>query len=198
MIRNCIQKSPSLIKQSSNICYQTKLNNFRENRSYGKEKRIESIQKFYDSTRSLPGQNPSENIDSHDNSMYHKSLTNMKCKGDFEVCVCLLNGYNSSICPYVKDSKGVSACNNYPVNMDNYNYYSKGLVEDYNKKWNKKLTLEEYYKNLKFISIEQQNNSKMSPPLRNNYPYIKDNYPLNIKTLVEDFNKRCKTNLTMY
>ena len=130
MFRNCIQKSSSLIKQSSkNICYQTKLNNFRENRSYGKEKRIESIQKFYDSTRANPYKKPSENIDSHDNSMYHKSLTNMKCKSDFEVCVCLLNEYKSNICPYVKDSKMT---------------------------------------------------------------------PLNIKTLVEDFNKRCKTNLTMY
>ena len=127
MIRNCIRKSPSLIKQSSNICYQTKLNNFRENRSYGKEKRIESIQKFYDLTRINPSKN--KNIDSHDNSMYHKSLTNMKCKSDFEVCICILNEYKSNICPYVKDSKMT---------------------------------------------------------------------PLNIKTLVEDFNKRCKTNLTMY
>ena len=147
MIRNCIRKSPSLIKPSSNICYQTKLNNFRENRSYGKEKRIESIQKFYDSTRSLPGQNPSENIDSHDNSMYHKSLTNMKCKSDLEVCVCLLNGYNSDICPYIKDSK---IKKNYPINMNNHDYSPKTLVEGFNKKWDKKLTVEEYYKTLHF------------------------------------------------
>ena len=148
MIRNCIRKSPSLIKQSSNICYQTKINNFRENRSYGKEKRIEAIQKFYDLTRINPSKN--KNIDSQDNSMYHKSLTNMKCKSDFEVCVCLLNGYNSSICPYVKDSEGGSVCNNYPVNMDNYDYSSKALVEGFNKKWDKKLTIEEYYKTLHF------------------------------------------------
>ena len=128
MIRNCIQKSSSLIKHPSNICYQTKINNFRENRSYGKEMRLESIKKFYDLTRANPYKIPSKNIDLQDNSMYHKSLTNMKCKSDFEVCVCLLNGYNSKICPYVKDSKMI---------------------------------------------------------------------PLNIKTLVEDFNKRCKTNLTM-
>ena len=63
MFRNCIQKSSSLIKQSSkNICYQTKLNNFRENRSYGKEKRIESIQKFYDSTRATPYKNLYKNL----------------------------------------------------------------------------------------------------------------------------------------
>jgi len=103
MIRNCIQKSSSLIKQSSkNLCYQTKINNFRENRSYGKEKRIESIQKFYDLTRDGY---MSENIDSHDNSFYHKSLINMKCKCEYEVCVCILNKYNQNICPYVKDSK---------------------------------------------------------------------------------------------
>ena len=151
MIRNCIRKSPSLIKQSSNISYQTKINNFRENRSYGKEKRIESIQKFYDLTRANPYKKtykiPSKNIDSHDNSMYHKSLTNMKCKSDFEVCVCLLNGYNSSICPYVKDSK---TKNNYPVNMDNHDYSPKTLVEGFNKKWDKELTVEEYYKTLHF------------------------------------------------
>ena len=82
--------------------------------------------------------------------MYHKSLTNMKCKGDFEVCICILNEYKSNICPYVKDSKGVSVCNNYPVNMDNYDYSSKALVEGFNKKWDKKLTIEEYYKTLHF------------------------------------------------
>ena len=118
MIRNCIQKSPSLIKQSSNICYQTKLNNFRENRSYGKEKRIESIQKFYDSTRANPYKKPSENIDSHDNSMYHKSLTDKNSKKH--------------------------------AHMNNHDYSPKTLVEGFNKKWDKKLTVEEYYKTLHF------------------------------------------------
>ena len=89
MIRNCIRKSPSLIKPSSNICYQTKLNNFRENRSYGKEKRIESIQKFYDSTRANPYKKPSENIDSHDNSMYHIC---------FNVYISILFYKNSKLC----------------------------------------------------------------------------------------------------
>ena len=119
MIRNCIQKSPSLIKQSSNICYQTKINNFRENRSYGKEMRIESIKKFYDSTRANKSETPpnsNENIDSHDNSMYHKSLTD-------------------------KNSK---------KHAHNYDYSSKALVECFNKKWDKKLTIEEYYKTLHF------------------------------------------------
>ena len=115
MFRNCIRKSPSLIKQSSNICYQTKLNNFRENRSYGKEKRLESIQKFYDSTRANPSENPSENpskfpdenIDSHDNSMYHKSLKDK----------------NSKVHPH----------------MNNYDYSAKALVDDFNKRWIKKI-----------------------------------------------------------
>ena len=120
MFRYCIQKSPSLIKQSSNISYQTKINNFRENRSYGKEMRIVSIKKFYDSTRvnqpNIPS-NPDENIDSHDNSMYHKSLTDK----------------NSKI----------------HAHMNNHDYSAKALVDDFNKRWIKKLTLEEYYKYLK-------------------------------------------------
>ena len=136
MIRNCIRKSPSLIKQSSNICYQTKLNNFRENRSYGKEKRIESIQKFYDSTRANPYKilYKNKNIDSHDNSMYHKSLTNMKCKSDFEVCICILNEYKSNICPYVKDSKMI------PLNI-------KTLVEDFNHKCKTNMIMTQYFEN---------------------------------------------------
>ena len=120
MFRYCIKKSSSLIKQSSNIIYQTKINNFRENRSYGKEMRIESIKKFYDSTRANPPETPpnsNENIDSHDNSMYHKSLTDK----------------NSKI----------------HAHMNNHDYSAKALVDDFNKRWIKKLTLEEYYKYLK-------------------------------------------------
>jgi len=120
MFRNCIKKSSSLIKQSSNISYQTKINNFRENRSYGKEMRIVSIKKFYDSTRvnqpNIPS-NPDENIDSHDNSMYHKSLTDK----------------NSKVHPHI----------------NNHDYSTKALVEDFNKRWKKNLTLEEYYKYFK-------------------------------------------------
>ena len=112
MFRNCIQKSSSLIKQSSNISYQTKINNFRENRSYGKEMRIVSIKKFYDSTRVNQ-----HNIDSHDNSMYHKSLTDK----------------NSKVHPHI----------------NNHDYSTKALVEDFNKRWKKNLTLEEYYKYFK-------------------------------------------------
>ena len=29
------------------------------------------------------------------------------------------------------------------------------------------------------------------------HPYINDNYPLNVKFLVDDFNKKSNTNLTM-
>ena len=29
------------------------------------------------------------------------------------------------------------------------------------------------------------------------HPYIKDNYPLNVQFLVDDFNKKSNTNLTM-
>ena len=47
----------------------------------------------------------SENIDSHDNSMYHKSLY-----------------------------------------RNNYNYSIKSVVDDYNKRWNKNVTIEEYLK----------------------------------------------------
>jgi len=114
MFRNCIKKSSSLIKQSSNISYQTKINNFRENRSYGKEMRIESIKNFYDSTRvNKPNilSNPDENIDSHDNSMYHKSL----------------KGKKSKVYPHI----------------NNHDYSTKALVEDFNKRWKKNLTLEE-------------------------------------------------------
>ena len=117
MFRNCIKKSSSLIKQSSNISYQTKINNFRENRSYGKEMRIVSIKKFYDSTRASPSKIPDENIDSHDNSMYHKSLTDK----------------NSKVYPHI----------------NNHDYSTKALVEDFNKRWKKNLTLEEYYKYFK-------------------------------------------------
>lgn len=52
-----------------------------------------------------------ENIDSHDNSLYHKSLKNKSCY------------YNN-----------------------NYNYSIKSIVEDYNARWNKNLTIEEYLK----------------------------------------------------
>lgn len=49
-----------------------------------------------------------ENIDSHDNSLYHKSL--------------------------------------YEPVRDNYNYSIKVIVDEYNKRWNKNVTIEEYLK----------------------------------------------------
>ena len=49
-----------------------------------------------------------ENIDSHDNSMYHKSL--------------------------------------YEPVRDNYNYSIKVIVDEYNQRWNKNVTIEEYVK----------------------------------------------------
>ena len=58
-----------------------------------------------------------ENIDSHDNSLYHKTLTN-------------------------KDSK-------IHPNINNYDYSAKALVDDFNRRWKKNLTVEQYYKMLK-------------------------------------------------
>lgn len=52
-----------------------------------------------------------ENIDSHDNSLYHKSLKN---KSSY---------YNN-----------------------NYDYSIKSIVQDYNERWNKNVTIEEYLK----------------------------------------------------
>ena len=61
-----------------------------------KPRKYKGIQKFY------------ENIDSHDNSMYHPSLKN-------------------------NDNK-----------FDNGNYSIKNIVDNYNERWNKNLTIEEY------------------------------------------------------
>ena len=58
-----------------------------------KPRKYKGIQKFY------------ENIDSHDNSMYHSSLRN------------------------------------------NHNYSIKSIVANYNERWNKNVTVEEYLKN---------------------------------------------------
>tara|TARA_B100000989_G_scaffold63563_1_gene43955 strand:+ start:1800 stop:2237 length:438 start_codon:yes stop_codon:yes gene_type:complete len=52
-----------------------------------------------------------ENIDSHDNSLYHSSLKN---KSSYY--------------------------------MNNYNYSIQSIVEDYNQRWNEKLTIEDYLK----------------------------------------------------
>jgi len=116
MFRNCIRKYAANIKYYEGL---SKVNISRENRSYGKENRIEAIKKFYDMTR----ETHNHNIDSHDNSLY-KNISN----------------------PYVKDSVMRTHIKNYPQNMDNFNYSSKHLVEDFNKRWKKNLTLEEYYK----------------------------------------------------
>ena len=115
MFRNCIRKYTTNIKYYEGL---SKVNISRENRSYGKENRIEAINKFYDMTR----ETNNHNIDSHDNSLY-KNISN----------------------PHVKDSK-TYVNNNYPSNMANYNYSSKYLVEDFNRRWKKNLTMEEYYK----------------------------------------------------
>ena len=53
-----------------------------------------------------------ENIDTHDNSLYHKSLK-----------------YKSS------------------YNMNNYNYSIQSIVQDYNQRWNKNITVQDYLKN---------------------------------------------------
>ena len=57
---------------------------------------------------------------------------------------------NHKLYPYIKDSEiHPYIRDNYPLNMNNYNYSSKYLVEDFNKRWNKKSTLEEYYRGFK-------------------------------------------------
>ena len=48
---------------------------------------------------------------------------------------------DSEIHPYIRD--------NYPINMDNYNYSSHYLVKDFNRRWKTNITLEEYYKGSK-------------------------------------------------
>jgi len=121
MFRVFVRNYTSNIKYYEGI---SKVNNYRENRSYGKSTRVKSIKKFYELTREIP----EHNIDSHDNSLYVKEPPNLF--------------------PYKKDSK-TYVNNNYPINMDNYNYSSKYLVEDFNRRWKKNLTMEEYYKNFK-------------------------------------------------
>ena len=121
MFRLFVRNYTSNIKYYEGI---SKVNNYRENRSYGKSTRVKSIKKFYELTREIP----EHNIDSHDNSLYVKEPPNLF--------------------PYKKDSK-TYVNNNYPINMDNYNYSSKYLVEDFNRRWKKNLTMEEYYKSFK-------------------------------------------------
>ena len=121
MFRIFVRNYTSTVKYYEGI---SKVNNYRENRSYGKSVRVKSIKKFYELTREIP----EHNIDSHDNSLYVKEHPNLF--------------------PYKKDSK-TYVNNNYPINMDNYNYSSKYLVEDFNRRWKKNLTMEEYYKNFK-------------------------------------------------
>tara|TARA_B110000902_G_scaffold251450_1_gene311741 strand:- start:182 stop:550 length:369 start_codon:yes stop_codon:yes gene_type:complete len=121
MFRIFVRNYTSNIKYYEGI---SKVNNYRENRSYGKSVRVKSIKKFYELTREIP----EHNIDSHDNSLYVKEPPNLY--------------------PYKKDSK-TYVNNNYPINMDNYNYSSKYLVEDFNRRWKKNLTMEEYYKSFK-------------------------------------------------
>ena len=121
MFRHCVRK------YSSNIKYYegpSKVNNFRENRAYGKVNRIEAIKKFYDITR----ETHDYNVDSHDNSLYIKE--------------------SPKLYPYNKDSK-THINDNYPINMNNYNYSSHYLVKDFNRRWKKNLTMEEYYKSFK-------------------------------------------------
>ena len=125
MFRSITQKYSSF----TNIKYNqglSKVNIFRENRSYGKENRVKAIKKFYDMTRET------RNADCG-NSLYNRENLDYKCPMD--VCVCRSNGYKPKTLPYDKDSEI--------------------------------------------------------------HPYIKDNYPLNVKFLVDDFNKKSNTNLTM-
>ena len=121
MFRLFVRNYTSNLKYYEGI---TKVNNYRENRSYGKSVRVKSIKKFYDITR----ETPNDNIDSHDNSLYVQD--------------------HFKLYPYKKDSK-IHYKDNYPLNMNNYNYSSKYLVEDFNRRWKKNLTMEEYYKSFK-------------------------------------------------
>tara|TARA_B110000858_G_scaffold170888_1_gene200974 strand:+ start:104 stop:472 length:369 start_codon:yes stop_codon:yes gene_type:complete len=121
MFRQCVRKYTTNIKYYEGL---SKVNNFRENRSYGKSVRVKSIKKFYELTREIP----EHNIDSHDNSLYIKEPPNLP--------------------PYNKDSKTFMN-DNFPINMNNYNYSSHYLVKDFNRRWKKNLTMEEYYKSFK-------------------------------------------------
>ena len=121
MFRHCVRKYAANIKYYEGL---SKVNNYRENRSYGKVNRVEAIKKFYDITR----ETPNYNIDSHDNSLYIKEPPNLSL--------------------YNKDSK-IFVNDNYPINMNNYNYSSHYLVKDFNSRWKKNITLEEYYKSFK-------------------------------------------------
>ena len=114
MFRHCVRKYAANIKYYEGL---SKVNNYRENRSYGKTNRIKAIQKFYDITRETHKSN-------------HKLYPYVK---------------DSEIHPYIRD--------NYPLNMNNYNYSSKYLVEDFNKRWKTNITLEEYYRGFKSNSI---------------------------------------------
>ena len=118
MFRHCVRKYAANIKYYEGL---SKVNNYRENRSYGKVNRVEAIKKFFDITR----ETPNCNIDSHDNSLYIKESPKLD--------------------PYNKDSK-THMNDDYPINMDNYNYSSHYLVKDFNSRWKKNITLEEYYK----------------------------------------------------
>ena len=121
MFHHCVRKYAVNIKYYEGL---SKVNNCRENRTYGKTSRIQAIKIFYDMTR----ETTNYNIDSHDNSLYIKKP--------------------SKLYPYKKDSK-IHYKDNYPLNMNNYNYSSKYLVEDFNRRWKKNLTMEEYYKSFK-------------------------------------------------
>ena len=70
MFRLFVRNYTSNIKYYEGI---SKVNNYRENRSYGKSVRVKSIKKFYELTREIP----EHNIDSHDNSLYVKEPTNL-------------------------------------------------------------------------------------------------------------------------
>ena len=70
MFRVFVRNYTSNIKYYEGI---SKVNNYRENRSYGKSTRVKSIKKFYELTREIP----EHNIDSHDNSLYVKEPPNL-------------------------------------------------------------------------------------------------------------------------
>ena len=113
MFRNITRKYSSF----TNIKYHqglSKVNIFRENRSYGKENRVKAIQKFYDITRC----DKNENIDSHDNSLY-MGLNNI----------------------YIKDSKM------HPHIENKYGFSAKHLVDDFNRRRNKDMTMKQYFEN---------------------------------------------------
>ena len=98
----------------------TSLSRYRETRLYGKEERVKALQTFYNNTRKYH----MGNIDSHDNSLYHKSIRNKSFNIKASVS-------NKNLTPIIKKNT------------------IQSIVDDYNRRWKKNITVEDYYKNFK-------------------------------------------------